>query len=87
MNDVDFLKLAIEQSKISFQEGNFPAGAVVVKDGKVISSSTSSPFPSLLHAEIKGVIHAYENHQDLHGATLYASMEPCCMCFSSLYWA
>ena len=30
--DDEFLKQAIEKSKQSFKEGNFPAGAVVVRD-------------------------------------------------------
>ena len=37
MNDKDYLKLAVEQAGKSVAEGGFPAGAVIVKDGKVIA--------------------------------------------------
>ena len=36
MNDKVFLKLALDQARESVKQGGFPAGAVVVKDGKVI---------------------------------------------------
>ncbi|MFH0749444.1 MAG: deaminase [Candidatus Gottesmanbacteria bacterium] len=41
MNDKDYLKLAVEQAKKSVDEGGFPAGAIVVKDGKVIAEGVS----------------------------------------------
>jgi len=42
MGDKDFLKLAVEQAKKSMDEGGFPAGAIVVKDGKVIAEGVVS---------------------------------------------
>jgi len=35
MDDKKYLKLAVEQAKKSVELGGFPAGAVVVKDGKL----------------------------------------------------
>jgi tRNA(Arg) A34 adenosine deaminase TadA len=34
--DLQYLKLAIEQSQKSFETGRFPAGAVVTENGEVV---------------------------------------------------
>lgn len=39
MDDKHFLRLAIEKAKESSRAGGFPAGAVVVKNGEVISQA------------------------------------------------
>ena len=41
MEDKKFLQLAIKQARQSMEQGGFPAGAVVVKDGKVIAEGIS----------------------------------------------
>jgi len=87
MDDKDYLKLAIENSKKSMAEGNFPAGAIVVKDGKVISSAVSSPYPGLFHADSKAVTEAFNKLGPLKGATLYIGLESCLMCAGVAYWA
>jgi len=85
--DIRFLKLAIENSKKSMKEGNFPAGAVVVKDGKILSSTISSPYPGLLHADSKAITEAFKKHGPLKGTTLYIGLESCLMCTGVAYWA
>jgi len=87
--DVEFLKLAIGMSHQSYEEGAFPAGAVIVKDGKVISKTTSATFPKInYHPESKSIdIAINELNEQLTDCTLYASMEPCLMCLSRSYWA
>lgn len=90
--DKKFLKLAIEQARKSIELGGFPAGAVLVKNGKVISATGSIGFkehdPSA-HAESKAIRNACLDlaTSDLTGATLYGSMESCNMCFSTAFWA
>ena len=39
--DKDFTRLSIEQARKSVKEGGFPAGAIIVKDGKIISRGIS----------------------------------------------
>jgi len=89
MNDtnIKYLKLAIENSKRSMEEGNFPAGAVVVKDDKVIALEVSSPYPSLFHADYKAVAEAFKKFGLLTGATLYVGLQPCLMCTGAIYWS
>lgn len=85
--DEQFLRLAIENSKKSMGAGNFPAGGVVVKNGEVISSEISSPYPGLLHADSKAVSAAFQKNGVLKDATLYVGLEPCLMCTGVAYWA
>lgn len=85
--DIEFLKMAIENSRKSMAEGNFPAGAVVVKDNKILSSEVSSPYPGLFHADSKAVQTAFNKHGVLTGATLYIGLESCLMCTGVVYWS
>ncbi len=91
MTDKDFLKMAVEQGKKSVEEGGFPAGAIIVKDEKVIGEGIS--LDKLLndpteHAETSAIRKACKNVGSyLDGATLYGSLECCNMCFSVANWA
>jgi len=87
MHDTKYLKLAIQNSIRSMNEGNFPAGAVVVKDDTILSSAVSSPYPGLFHADSKAVSNAFNQNGSLHGATLYIGLESCLMCTGVAYWA
>lgn len=86
MNDKDYLKLAVEQAKKSVEEGGFPAGAIVVKDKKIIAEGISlgrKLHDPTEHAETSAIRKACKNLSSyLEGATLYASLQPCLMCFS-----
>lgn len=90
--DQQFLSLAIEKARESVAKGGFPAGAVVVKDNQVIGSGISLAIIShdpTNHAETAAIREAAQNLKsaDLSGAVLYASMQPCLLCFGSTLWA
>lgn len=89
--DKKFLKQAIRQAVVSFGKGGFPAGAVLVRDGKVISKGISLNglvFDPTEHSETSCIKKACKKYKtmDLSGCTLYASLEPCLMCFSVASW-
>lgn len=84
--DIDYLKLAIDNSRKSFEEGNFPAGAVVVLNDEVVASQVSSPYPGLLHADSKAVQEAFGKLGVIKDAVLYCSIQSCLMCTSVAYW-
>ncbi len=69
-----------------------PYGAIIVKNGKVISASrnqvTIDRDPTA-HAEIIAIRLACKALNDfkLTDCTLYSSCEPCPMCFGAIYWA
>lgn len=90
--DKKFLKQAVGQAEASLQKGGFPAGAVLVCNGKVISRGVS----------LGGILHDPTEHSEtssikkackklkttnLSGCVLYASLEPCLMCFSVANWS
>ena len=87
--DIEFLKMAIEMSHKSCREGAFPAGAVIVKAGKVLSQTTATAYPKInFHPESKAIDIAINDlNEQLSDCTLYASMEPCLMCLARAYWA
>ncbi len=87
MLDKDYLKQAIENSKQSFEQGNFPAGAIVVRHDKVLSSAVSSSYPGLFHADSKAISSAFEKEGVLTDATLYIGLESCLMCTGVAYWS
>ena len=84
-DDEKYLKLAIKKSEESFLKGFFPAGAIIVKNGKILSSEISSL--NYKHAEQKALEKAFKKFSPFNNnCTLYASMEPCLMCLSVAYW-
>ena len=85
--DLKYLRIAIANSQKSFEEGRFPAGAIVVKDDKVIASEVSVPYPGLFHADSNALTKAFNEVGNLNGATLYIGLESCLMCTGVAYWS
>jgi guanine deaminase len=86
-----FLKRAIEKAKESAKQGGFPAGAIVVKNRQIIGEGISIGNilnDSTSHGEMAALRDACKNlsTSDLSGVTLYASMQPCVMCFGAAMW-
>jgi tRNA(Arg) A34 adenosine deaminase TadA len=91
--DREFLRHAIRLSAERMREGaGGPFGAIIVKDGKVISEGwnrvTSTNDPTA-HAEVTAIRRACEALKDfsLKGCVIYTNCEPCPMCLSAIYWA
>ncbi len=91
-DDFRFMRLAIDLSIENVKHGGGPFGAVIVRDGKVLSTGvnrvTANCDPTA-HAEVSAIRAACASIGDfkLSGATVYSSCEPCPMCLSALYWA
>ena len=43
MNDLEYLKMAVEQAKESVEKGGFPAGAILVKNNEIIANGGKNP--------------------------------------------
>ena len=88
-----FMREAVIIAKMNANSGaGGPFGALVVKDGEIISSASNSVTPDndpTAHAEVNAIRKACRklNTFDLSGCTLYTSCEPCPMCLSAAYWA
>ena len=87
------MREAIRQAVENVRSGRGgPFGAVVVKDGRVISAGTnlvtSSNDPTA-HAEVTAIREACRalGAFQLTGCEIYTSCEPCPMCRGAIYWA
>lgn len=91
MNYEYFIKLAIEEAKKSENAGGTPIGAVLVKDGEVISTGWSlvglKKDPTA-HGEAECLRNACKKLStlDLNGCTLYSTLESCSMCLGCAGW-
>ena len=91
-DDRRFMQMAIDLSVENVANGGGPFGAVIVRNGEVLSTGTNRVTANndpTAHAEVVAIRNACRELQtfDLGGCTVYTSCEPCPMCLSALYWA
>ena len=90
--DKEFLSLSVELAIGNVKSGGGPFGAVIVKNGEIISTGTNQVTAindPTAHAEVMAIREAarkLESHT-LEGCTIYSSTEPCPMCLGAIYWA
>jgi tRNA(adenine34) deaminase len=90
--DRQFMQQAIEQAQLAALAGEVPVGAVLVRDGQVLSKAFNQPIthhdPSA-HAEMLALRQAAlaEQNYRLPGTTLYVTLEPCTMCAGAMMHA
>ena len=91
--DQHLLRRAIELSAAAMAKGNMAFGALLADpDGNVLLEAENTTFTeqnALRHAETNLVEEAVASlaPQQIAGATLYTSCEPCAMCSGAMYWA
>ena len=88
-DNIYFMGLAIEEAKISFEEGEVPVGAILVKNSKIIAKSHNQRETSkdpTGHAEIIALRYGSEKNDNwrLTDTTLYVTKEPCIMCAGAM---
>ena len=89
MDDEAYMTLALEEARAAAAEGEVPVGCVVVHQGNVIARAHNlreSLQDPTAHAEIVALRQAAKvvGHWRLEGATVYCTVEPCCMCAGAL---
>jgi tRNA(adenine34) deaminase len=90
--DAAWMELALEQARLAAAAGEVPAGALVIKGGKIIACGHNRNLldnDPTAHAEIVALRQAaarLRNHR-LVGCTLVATIEPCAMCAGALIHA
>jgi len=90
--DQQYMRMAIEQAQLAAQSGEVPVGAVLVRDGQLISKAFNRPIathdPSA-HAEMLALREAalIEKNYRIPGSTLYVTLEPCVMCSGAMLHA
>ncbi|MBR6743700.1 MAG: tRNA adenosine(34) deaminase TadA [Clostridia bacterium] len=88
-NAEKFMREAIRQAKRAAAKGEVPVGAVIVRDGEIISrayNTRETGKNALCHAEIKAIHRACRKLGGwrLPGCEMYVTMEPCPMCAGAI---
>ena len=91
-SDEYFMKKALQEAEIAFENGEIPVGAIVVIGNKIIARShnlTELLNDVTAHAEMQSITAAanYLGGKYLINCTLYVTLEPCQMCAGALYWS
>ena len=87
-NDYFFMQEALDEAEKSLTEGGLPIGAVIVKDGEIISRGHNRLIQNdsvILHAEMDAIENAGRlNYEDYKKCTLYTTLSPCPMCSGAI---
>lgn len=91
MTDEFFMKMALQEAKIAYNEDEIPVGAVIVCNNRVVAKAhnqTELLKDVTAHAEMLAFTAASEalGGKYLTDCTLYVTLEPCVMCAGAAFW-
>jgi len=92
MRAPEFMRLALQKAREGVASGQTPFGACIVRDGQLVACEHNTVWgdtDSTAHAEVQAIRAACAHLKtvDLSGCEIYATCEPCPMCFSAIHWA
>ena len=83
-----FMAEALREAEKSLTEGGIPIGAVLVRNGEIISRGHNRLIQNdsvILHAEMDAIENAGRlNYDDYIDCTLYTTLSPCPMCSGAI---
>ena len=84
-----FMKQALKEAQKAYDKLEIPVGAVIVKDGKIISrahNQKETKFDTTKHAEILAIQKASKKLKSwrLIDCEMYVTLEPCSMCAGAI---
>lgn len=87
-----FMKKALQEAEVAFEQGEVPVGAVIVVADKIIARThnlTELLNDVTAHAEMQAITAGanFLGGKYLKDCTLYVTLEPCQMCAGALYWS
>ena len=87
--DCHWMRLALEASQQAYDRGDWPTGAALVRDGRLLAIGQNRQVTLgdfTVHAETDAIRRALASGgpSATQGATLYCTMEPCPMCAGAL---
>ena len=91
-SDREAMSLAIRCALAGVEQGQSPFGCCITRHGRVLACTGNTVWQDTdptSHAEVNAIKAACHRlgKIDLSGCTLYATCEPCPMCFSAAHWA
>lgn len=83
------MNLALKQALKAYKKQEVPIGAIVIKNGKIISKAYNKKENKQIttkHAEIIAIERACKKLKTWHldGCEIYTTMEPCLMCYGAI---
>lgn len=89
MKQKEYFDIAFEEAKKSFHNDEVPVGAVIVQNGKIISTGHNAKESEncvLEHAELNAIKEASKklNNWRLNDCDIYVTLEPCEMCAAAI---
>lgn len=89
MDKTDFMRAALAEAQKAFDEGEVPVGAVIVRNGEVISvgrNRRENKKNALCHAEIEAIDNACKalGGWRLWECEMFVTLEPCPMCAGAI---
>ena len=87
-DDRRWMEIALDEARRAAAEGEVPVGAVVVLGDRELGRAHNAPIAlcdPTAHAEVLAIRRAAHElgAYRLPGCTLYATIEPCCLCFGA----
>ncbi|MCQ2250190.1 MAG: nucleoside deaminase [Bacteroidales bacterium] len=90
-DDERFMRAALAEARLAFDDDEIPVGAVVVANGRIVARAhnlTQRLNDVTAHAEMQAItIASSMGGKYLPDATLYVTLEPCVMCAGALAWS
>jgi guanine deaminase len=92
MTHDDYMRVAVRVAEEGIAAGQTPFGAVIVRDGQLVSEAHNTVWLTVdptAHAEV-GAIRKAANALgtiDLSGCDMYTTCEPCPMCLAATHWS
>lgn len=92
MTHTQWMQYALQLAKVAETHNEVPVGAVIIANNRIIGSAhnqTLSQNNACAHAEMLALEQAFltQCNYRLEKATLYVTLEPCCMCAGALIHA
>jgi len=91
-DDNYFMNIANSKAQKALARGDYPAGCVVVKDGKIVAKASSMSITktdATAHAELTAISKACRKLKTrfLNGGIVYTNIEPCLMCAKAMVYS
>ncbi len=90
--DEYYMRKALEEAKLAFQEDEVPVGCIIVCNNKIVARAhnlTERLNDVTAHAEMQAITAAANllGGKYLTECVLYVTVEPCVMCAGAIAWA
>lgn len=86
-----FMKAALDEARLALADGEFPVGCVIAAEGNILArgrrqNSLEGRRNEIDHAEMLTLrrLIAEQPGLDLGAVTVYSTLEPCLMCYSTM---